>query len=54
MTNDVLVTMEPSDQSLIAKIREGDGIAAEGLYRSRGAVSQVFGSHHGIGSVTDG
>lgn len=33
MTNDVLVTTEPSDRSLIAKIREGDGIAAEGLYR---------------------
>ncbi len=33
MTNDVLVTAEPSDQSLIAKIREGDDIAAEGLYR---------------------
>ena len=33
MTNEVLVTKEPSDQSLIAKIREGDDIAAEGLYR---------------------
>jgi RNA polymerase sigma-70 factor (ECF subfamily) len=33
MTNDVSITTEPSDRSLIAKIREGDDIAAEGLYR---------------------
>ncbi len=33
MTNAITVPVEPSDQSLIAKIREGDDEAAEGLYR---------------------